>query len=222
VVHKWTTKDPKSQYTPWFGLEEGPPPPFPIIPIFCDHGCYLVNKWTWAWIRKNVPIYFFSMSKKYFSQFFQHGRNIIWHIGHHQNGKLLSDFCSNNHFTMHNYNGLQISLKEIGCFAISLATKFLSCNDHLQLHYNLVYFYDMNVIRWVALVARYVTHRMWNCIHMKLVQLNYNYARITIMQLLCNCECGGNTLMVVTNWQTMWQLTLAQGSTYVTTHIGTR
>jgi len=34
---------------------------------------------------------------------------------------------------------------------------------------------SVNVIGQVAWVATYAFHHMWNCIHMQLMQLSYNY-----------------------------------------------
>ncbi len=47
---------------------------------------------------------------------------------------------------------------------------------------NLAYFTSANVIEQVALVTTNATHHMWNCIHMQLVQFNYNYVKTTTMQ----------------------------------------
>jgi len=60
---------------------------------------------------------------------------------------------------------------------------FLNCNDHLQVHCNLMYFYEMSVIIRVARVTIDTIHRMWNHICMQLMQLDCNYAKITIVQL---------------------------------------
>jgi hypothetical protein len=56
--------------------------------------------------------------------------------------------------------------EKIKWFGIGLMTKFLSCNDHLQLHCNLTYLYNMNVIKQVAWVAMGLIHHMWNDICM--------------------------------------------------------
>jgi hypothetical protein len=58
--------------------------------------------------------------------------------------------------------GYELHYEKIGWFTTSLAIGFLSCNDHLQLHYNLVYFYSMNILNKL--------HELqWNYIHMKLM-----------------------------------------------------
>ncbi len=47
-----------------------------------------------------------------------------------------------------------------------------SCNDHLQLHCNSMYFYNMSVIGQVASIGVHATHHMWNRIHIQLSSLH--------------------------------------------------
>jgi hypothetical protein len=68
-------------------------------------------------------------------------------------------------------------------FATSLATKLLSCNDHLQFIAIQPISMGVNVTRQVTWVATHVTHFMWNHIHMQFEQLSYNYVGTTIVQL---------------------------------------
>jgi hypothetical protein len=64
------------------------------------------------------------------------------------------------------------SLSKIGWFAIGLATRFLSWNDHLQFHCNWIYSHGTNVIgqdTWIATHANLVATMqkqlllVWNC-----------------------------------------------------------
>ncbi len=125
-------------------------------------------------------------------------------------------------------------------FAINFVTRFLNYNDHLQLHCNLKYFYNMGVIEWIAWIIMDITHHSCNRICMELVQLNCNK---TPMQLVCNYYCNVmltffihpsimmnfadfrcNSFATTSAMEThkwfnqlaiMWQLTSTQGSTCV-------
>jgi hypothetical protein len=112
-------------------------------------------------------------------------------------------------------------------FAISLATRFLNYNDHLQLHFNSMYFYNMNYIGQVAWVVanatNYICMQFFSCHYVgtTIVQLQFNHFAIAIewhvdivfhpsindefywfpLQFLCNYGCSGHMLMTTTNWQ---------------------
>jgi hypothetical protein len=73
--------------------------------------------------------------------------------------------------------------KKMEWFAISLTTRFLSCNDHLQLIAIQHISTSGNVVEQVAWVAIHAIHCRWNCIFMQLIQLNYNYVWITIVYI---------------------------------------
>jgi hypothetical protein len=79
----------------------------------------------------------------------------------------------------------KIHYEKIGWFVIGLMIWFLNCVDHLQLHCNSMYFYNMNVIGQTTWFVMIGIHHMWNRIHMQFVYLNCNYARTTIVQLQC-------------------------------------
>ncbi len=77
---------------------------------------------------------------------------------------------------------IPIHYEKIKWFATSLATRFLSCIDHLQLHFNSMYFYNMNFIGQVAWVVANATH----CICMQFLQFSCHYVGTTIVQFQCN------------------------------------
>ncbi len=126
------------------------------------------------------------------------------------------------HFFKFSFHFQWFHYEKIGWFIIGLATRFLNCNDHVQLHYKLTYFYDMSAIEWIVWIAMDKIHYTWNQICMQFMQLNCNYAKTTIVQFQCNkftttivmscwywfslqflgkCGCDKNTLMTTTNWQ---------------------
>jgi hypothetical protein len=83
---------------------------------------------------------------------------------------------------------------KMGWFATNLATRFLSCNEHLQLIAIQCISTCVNVIEQVAWITIDVTHHIWNCIQITLYhlicaiqfQLCRNNYYIIIMQLVCN------------------------------------
>jgi hypothetical protein len=80
----------------------------------------------------------------------------------------------------------KIHYERIGWFVIGLLIWFLNCVDHLQLHCNSMYSYNMNAIGQTTWFVMIGIHHMWNHIHMQFVYLNCNYGRTTIVQLQCN------------------------------------
>jgi hypothetical protein len=75
---------------------------------------------------------------------------------------------------------LQQYYEKMGWFTTSLVIGYLNCNDHLQFN---IYSTCMSAIKQVAWVVTHAIHRMWNFIHMQLVQRNYNYVKMITMQL---------------------------------------
>ncbi len=70
--------------------------------------------------------------------------------------------------------------EKMGWFTTSLVIGYLNCNDHLQFN---IFSTCMSAIKQVVWLVTHAIHHMWNFIPMQLVQCNYNYVKMTIMQL---------------------------------------